>query len=61
MDITQSLKDTENSLRDFIAYHLEKSFGDRWVSNCGVSPERIKTWEERRQGHVKVFQLESNG
>jgi hypothetical protein len=48
MDITQSLKDTENSLRDFIAQVLRKKFGDTWVEECGVTDERIQHWRDRK-------------
>ena len=55
MDVTQALKDTENSLRDFIAVCLESKFKDEWISKCGVTEQRIEAWkgrkitEERRQ------------
>jgi hypothetical protein len=48
IDITQALKDTENALRDFISSVLQKKFGGNWVEQCGVSPERIKRWQERK-------------
>lgn len=48
MDATQTLKDTENSLRDFIAESLGKKLGDNWTENCGVSPERIENWKKRK-------------
>jgi len=41
MDITQSLKDAENSLRDFISSVLSQSHGTDWVDKCGVSLERL--------------------
>jgi hypothetical protein len=41
MDITQSLKNAENSLRDFIASVLSLSNGADWIDECGVSPERL--------------------
>lgn len=53
MDITQSLKDTENSLRDFIQARLIQKLGDDWVQKCGVSSERINKWEERKQIELK--------
>ncbi len=55
MDITQALKDAENSLRDFISSVLEKELGASWIDRCGVTPDRIEQWrnrkatEERRQ------------
>ena len=47
-DITQARKDTENSLRDFIASILSKSIGSDWKDKCGVSPERIEKWKQRK-------------
>ena len=52
MDITQALRDAENSLRDFIVFVLSKSSED-WVGSCGVSPERIAKWEERKATEEK--------
>ena len=48
MDINQTLKDCENSLRDFIAYTLEKEYGEGWINKVEVSPERIAKWEQRK-------------
>ena len=48
VDITQSLKDAENALRDFISSILSKKFGGEWVDKCGVSPERVQRWQERK-------------
>ncbi len=53
IDVTQSLKDTENSLRDFIALMLQKQLGDSWVEKCGVSTERLDKWKERRVAEEK--------
>ena len=53
MDITQSLKDAENSLRDFISSVLSQSHGADWVDKCGVSPERIAVWKERKVSEGK--------
>lgn len=53
IDVTQSLKDTENSLRDFIALVLQKQLGNSWVEECGVSPERLDKWKERRVAEEK--------
>ena len=47
MDVTNSLKVAENSLRDFIAYVLQQEIGNDWISKCGVSQERIDIWKER--------------
>lgn len=48
MDITQALKNAENSLRDFISLILAEKLGDDWEKNSGVSTDRIERWEERR-------------
>lgn len=48
MDLTQALKDTENSLRDFISNLLRTKFGDEWIVKCGVSEARIKLWNDRK-------------
>lgn len=53
MDVTQALKDTENSLRDFIAVVLQKSLGESWLDTCGVSEERITKWKERKTTEEK--------
>jgi hypothetical protein len=53
MDITQILKDTENSLRDFIGYILSKSFGADWEQKCGVSDDRLNKWRERKESEEK--------
>jgi hypothetical protein len=48
MDMTQALRDSENSLRDFIAATLERSLGREWLDSCGVTPDRIAKWRERK-------------
>jgi len=48
LDVTQALKDAENSLRDFINNVLQQKFGNNWVEKSGVSPARIKEWQERK-------------
>jgi hypothetical protein len=53
IDLTQALKDTENSLRDFIAAILEKNIGADWMEKCGVTPERLKQWRERKDVEEK--------
>ena len=49
MDVTQALKDTENSLRDFIALILSKELGGDWVKKCGVFEERLQKWKDRKE------------
>jgi hypothetical protein len=53
MDVTQALKDTENSLRDFIASELEKKFGNDWPEKCGLLADRIEKWKERKAVEAK--------
>lgn len=53
MDITQALRDTENSLRDFIASVLEHLHGADWVDQCGVTPNRINQWKQRKETEEK--------
>ncbi len=48
IDITQTLKDTENALRDFVASELKNSLGENWILNCGVIEDRISKWRERK-------------
>jgi hypothetical protein len=49
MDLTQALKDAENSLRDFIANTLRNKFGNEWIEKCGVSEDRIENWRKRKE------------
>jgi len=49
MDINQTLKDCENSLRDFVALTLEKQYGENWINKLELSPERVAEWEKRKQ------------
>lgn len=53
MDVTQALKDTENSLRDFISAVLQNDFGNLWIEQCGVTEERISIWGKRLQEEKK--------
>lgn len=53
IDVTQALKDAENSLRDFIATVLQSKFGDGWIDLCGVTQERIQKWQERKATEAK--------
>ena len=48
MDTSQSLKATENSLRDVISYVLQKQLGGAWLTLSGLSDERVAVWENRR-------------
>lgn len=53
MEITQALKDTENGLRDFIAKVLKEKYGDEWISQCGVSEDRVAAWKSRKEVESK--------
>ena len=48
MDVTQALKDTENSLRDFIAVVFQRKLGEQWIEKCGVTESRIEIWRKRK-------------
>lgn len=50
---SEALKDAEIALRDFVADILEEKFGDKWFENCGVTPERIEKWDERKEEERK--------
>ncbi len=49
IDISQTLRDAENALRDFIASELSRSFGPHWENSCGVPAERLAKWKERKE------------
>ncbi len=53
MDATQALKDTENSLRDFIAFILSGNLGADWEQKCGVTEDRLNKWKERKESENK--------
>ncbi|MEX2411082.1 MAG: hypothetical protein WD607_06860 [Candidatus Paceibacterota bacterium] len=48
MELTESLKIAENSLRDLINYILTKKFGSNWYDSCGLDNKRIKVWKGRK-------------
>jgi hypothetical protein len=52
-DITQALKDTENSLRDFISVVLREKLGESWLENCGISSKRLMKWKEHKEDEAK--------
>lgn len=53
MDITQALRDAENSLRDFITAILSQKLGNDWLDKCGVTLDRIVAWRERKATESK--------
>jgi len=52
-DVTQFLKDAENSLRDFIATILQQNLGSNWIEVCGISNDRVLIWRGRRETEAK--------
>jgi len=53
LDASQALRDAENALRDLISVTLESSFGQDWISKCGVTAERIDKWKQRKAEEIK--------
>ncbi|QWP77510.1 hypothetical protein J5226_03640 [Lysobacter sp. K5869] len=53
MDAEQSLKDLENSLRDFAEFILRRKYGHSWISSLKISPERLRSWQERKSVEAK--------
>lgn len=53
MDANMALKDAENALRDFIEEILSEKLGQSWLDKCGVTPERIEKWKERKEEEQK--------
>jgi hypothetical protein len=57
MDVTQALKDAENSLRDFIGAILPKMKGENWIYSCGVTTSRINQWKSRQEEDMRKSKL----
>jgi len=53
MDVESELKNLENSLRDFIAFTLDRRYGDDWMSALQVSADRISRWRDRQKSEQK--------
>jgi hypothetical protein len=53
LDVTRTLKDTENALRDLTSEILREKLGEDWVEKCGVSADRIAKWRERKDEEQK--------
>lgn len=49
LDVTQSLKDTENSLRDFVSLVLEKAHGPNWIEKAGLSSKTLEQWNRHKE------------
>lgn len=48
MDIGQAIKDSENALRDFLEYSLERNLGADWTEKCSIPAARVDKWHERK-------------
>lgn len=53
MEETKALKEVENSLRDFLSALMNEEKGSDWINSCGISPDRIIQWKERRETEKK--------
>lgn len=49
VDCNSYLRDIENVLRTNIQFILKDKYGDSWEEHLGVSEDRIKKWEERKE------------
>lgn len=49
IDCNSYLRDIENVLRTNIQFILKDKYGDVWEEHLGVSKDRIKKWEERKE------------
>jgi hypothetical protein len=49
MDVSQAIRNTENSLRDLILELMRQKYPGDWEAKLGVSPDRVARWEERRE------------
>ena len=48
-DAESELKVFENSLRDFIQYTLQRKYGNGWINDLKISPDRVSRWRERME------------
>lgn len=48
MDVTQNLKNAENSLRDLIYQILNEKYQKEWELKCWITSDKIEDWKERR-------------
>jgi len=53
MDLTESLRHTENSLRDFIAQAMREIHSEGWEKKAGIDPKTIKNWEDTKKKEDK--------
>jgi len=52
INVSQALRDAENSLRDFIASELSRALGSDWENSCGVRAERLAKWKARKEAEA---------
>jgi Swt1-like HEPN len=52
-NVGEQLRLTENVLRNLIASVLEAKLGTGWMDNCGVSPDRVQKWSDKRDEESK--------
>jgi hypothetical protein len=48
MEISKSIKDAENALRDFLQLCLERNFGEAYTTKLGLPSAKIDVWLERK-------------
>ncbi|MEH6567077.1 MAG: Swt1 family HEPN domain-containing protein [Halopseudomonas sp.] len=53
MDVSQAIRNTENSLRDLIHEVMRLRYSNEWESELGVSGDRLQRWEQRREVEAK--------
>ena len=51
------IRDVENALRSFITTVLSDRFGEAWLEKCGVSPDRLESWRNKREAEEKRLTL----
>lgn len=55
MELSESLKSSENAIRDLFGFILSAKHGNDWVKSCGVSENRITKWKERQIEDQKKY------
>jgi len=55
MDIRQTLLDTEMIMKDFISMIITESWGKNWMTESGLSEERLKQLNQIRLGYEEEF------
>ena len=53
MNPHQEIKNTENSIRDFLVENLRKKYGASYEDKFGVSDDRVKFWKQRLEDEKK--------